>query len=96
MKKNTIYRISLVFCLLFMLTISVRAYTERDMLQKAVGSEEQLKQILMKNQSWIPYPAYNDRAGWDALLGEKYKTALIREGEKLLNYEWLLVRATVL
>lgn len=93
MKKNTIYR-SLVFCLLFMLTISVRAYTERDMLQKAVGSEEQLKQILMKNQSWIPYPAYNDRAGWDALLGEKYKTALIREGEKLLNYEWLLVRAT--
>lgn len=94
MKKNTIYRISLVFCLLFMLTISVRAYTERDMLQKAVGSEEQLKQILMKNQSWIPYPAYNDRAGWDALLGEKYKTALIREGEKLLNYEWLLVRAT--
>lgn len=51
MKKNTIYRISLVFCLLFMLTISVRAYTERDMLQKAVGSEEQLKQILMKNQS---------------------------------------------
>ncbi|RGM49103.1 heparinase [Bacteroides sp. OM08-11] len=77
-----------------MLTISVRAYTERDMLQKAVGSEEQLKQILMKNQSWIPYPAYNDRAGWDALLGEKYKTALIREGEKLLNYEWLLVRAT--
>ena len=94
MKKNTIYRISLVFCLLFMLTISVRAYTERDMLQKAVGSEEQLKQILMKNQSWIPYPAYNDRAGWDALLGEKYKTVLIREGEKLLNYEWLLVRAT--
>lgn len=27
-------------------------------------------------------------------MGEKYKTALIREGEKLLNYEWLLVRAT--
>lgn len=94
MKKNTIYRISLSLCLLFMLTISARAYTERNMLQKAVGSEEQLKQILMMNQSWIPYPAYHDRAGWDALLGEKYKTDLIREGERLLNYEWLLVRAT--
>lgn len=94
MKKNTIYRISLSLCLLFMLTISARAYTERNMLQKVVGSEEQLKQILMMNQSWIPYPAYHDRAGWDALLGEKYKTDLIREGERLLNYEWLLVRAT--
>ena len=44
MKRNTFYRIFISFCLLFMAGISAHAYTERNLLQKAAGSEEQLKE----------------------------------------------------
>ena len=36
------------------------AYTERNLLQKAAGSEELLKEVLVMNQKWVPYPAYKD------------------------------------
>lgn len=93
MKRNTFYRIFISFCLLFMAGISAHAYTERNLLQKAAGSEEQLKEALVMNQKWVPYPAYNDRVGWDELLGTN-KESLIRAGEKMLNYEWKVIRAT--
>ena len=93
MKKNTLFRIFLSFCLLVVAGVSAHAYTERNLLQKAAGSEEQLKEVLVMNQKWVPYPAYTDRAGWDALLGADKET-LIRAGEKQLNYEWKVIRAT--
>ena len=93
MKRNTFYRIIISFCLLFMAGISAHAYTERNLLQKAAGSEELLKEVLVMNQKWVPYPAYTDRAGWDELLGTN-KENLIRAGEKMLNYEWKVIRAT--
>lgn len=93
MKRNTFYRIFISFCLLFMAGISAHAYTERNLLQKAAGSEELLKEVLVMNQKWVPYPAYTDRAGWDELLGTN-KENLIRAGEKMLNYEWKVIRAT--
>lgn len=93
MKRNTFYRIFISFCLLFMAGISAHAYTERNLLQKAAGSEEQLKEALVMDQKWVPYPAYNDRAGWNELLGTN-KESLIRAGEKMLNYEWKVIRAT--
>lgn len=94
MKKHRLYRILTLVVLFFTITSSTWAYTERNFLLKSVGSEEQLKSLLLMNQTWIPYPAYADRAGWDTLLGEQNKAALIREGENLLSYEWKLVRAT--
>lgn len=48
---------------------------------------------LVLNQAWMPYPAYSDRAGWDKLLGG-YKDAMIKQGEKYLGFEWLVLRAT--
>ena len=93
MKKNTLCRIILSFCLLIVAGVSAHAYTERNLLQKAAGSEEQLKEALVMNQKWVPYPAYTDRAGWDELLGTN-KENLIRAGEKMLNYEWKVIRAT--
>ena len=93
MKKNTLFRIFLSFCLLVVAGVSAHAYTERNLLQKAAGSEEQLKEVLVMNQKWVPYPAYTDRAGWDELLGTN-KESLIRAGEKMLNYEWKVIRAT--
>ena len=42
---------------------------------------------------WFPYPDYSDRQGWEDLLGEA-APALIRSGERYLDYEWQIVKAT--
>ena len=68
------------------------AYTERNMLQKATD-ETTLKNVLVMQQAWVPYPAYTDRTAWDALMGPN-KQRLIEAGEKLLNYKWQLIPAT--
>ena len=42
---------------------------------------------------WYPFPAYEDRAGWDRLTGDM-KAALIKQGNKYLEYEWKIAKAT--
>lgn len=85
--KKTITFISLVLC-----SVCAFCYTERNLLEKQ-ATLEQLKGMLVMNQEWVSYPAYNDRAGWDTLL-EKYKKQYIRCGEKRLDYQWKVIRAT--
>jgi len=62
------------------------------MLQNAADLS-QVKSALIMNQEWIPYPAYSDRAGWDNFLGDT-KEDFIKQGEKQLDYEWKVVKAT--
>ena len=57
-----------LFALLLGMVLHVSAYTERNILQSK-ATEAQLKDMLITNQKWVPYPAYTDRAGWDKLLG---------------------------
>lgn len=52
-----------------------------------------LKEILVTNQVWVKYPAYSDRQAWDAFLGN-YREEAIRRGEKQLDYQWQIVKAT--
>lgn len=94
MKRYVHYRISAFIILLFAVSCSLWAYTERNLLQKVAGSEEQLKKVLVMNQTWVPYPAYTNRAAWDALFDNQEKENLIRAGEKLLNYQWKVINAT--
>lgn len=93
MKKNMVSRTWSTLFLLLLITTASHAYTERNLLQNAV-SKEQLKEILVMDAAWVPYPAYTDREGWNAMLSDKDKQALIRAGEKMLNYRWQVVRAT--
>lgn len=88
---KTLKQISLI-CLLSLFVFQLSAYTEKNMLQKAADLS-QVKSSLIMNQEWVPYPAYNDRAGWDNLLGET-KENFIKQGEKQLDYEWKVVKAT--
>lgn len=74
------------------ISFKANAYTERNMLQKA-ADETTLKNVLVMQQAWVPYPAYTDRTAWDALMGPN-KQRLIEAGEKLLNYKWQLIPAT--
>ena len=85
--KRIITFISFVLC-----SVCAFCYTERNLLEKQ-ATLEQLKGMLVMNQEWVTYPAYNDRAGWDAFLGE-YKEHYIRRGERRLDYKWQVVRAT--
>lgn len=89
MKSTQTLLLSLLF---FWIAIPVQAYTERDLLQQA-STLQHLESVLLKEQKWVPYPAYTDRTGWDNLLKE-YKETFIRQGEKKLNYEWKVVPAT--
>jgi hypothetical protein len=67
------------------------AYTERNLLQQR-SNIASLKEALVMNQKWVPYPAYNDRTGWNQFFGE-YKEDFIRLGEKQLNYQWQVIKA---
>lgn len=72
--------------------LQVKAYEKRDMLQKKADLNR-LKSSLILNQKWVPYPAYNDRNGWDKLTSAA-KDEIIGKGEAALKYEWEVVTAT--
>lgn len=45
---------------------------------------------LVTDQGWVPYPAYADRDGWNAFLGE-YQPILVAKGEKSLGFDWVTI-----
>lgn len=81
-----------VILLLICFSTQTFAYTERNLLQKS-ADQQTVKNSLLMDQKWVPYPAYSDRAGWDKFLGD-YKQEFIKNGEKYLNYEWKVVKAS--
>ena len=82
----------LLFILLLFVAVNIFAYTEKNLLEQKTNIES-LKATLITNQKWVPYPQYADRKGWDNLLAES-KDDLIKEGEKYLNYQWQIIKAT--
>lgn len=82
----------LTAAILLLNTLCIFAYTERNMLVKQ-ADEKKLKEILILNQEWVTYPDYTDRSGWDTFLGS-FKDEYIRRGEKRLNYQWQVIKAT--
>lgn len=83
---------SILFALLCLYSVVVDAHSNRNLLQKAADLE-MIKSVLVTNQEWVTYPTYTDRAGWDKLFGNT-KEEIVRRGEKQLNYEWKVVKAT--
>lgn len=85
-------RILSLLGLLLLVALPSKAYEERNLLQHA-ATVEQIKESLVMNQQWVPYPAYQDRQGWDQFLGS-HKDGIIRDGEKYLGFTWKVVKAT--
>lgn len=82
-----------VICTLELLfSASVYAYQKKDLVQQ-LGDREKVKSTLVMNQEWVKYPAYNDRPGWNTLLGDD-KTNLIKKGEEQLHFQWKVVTAS--
>lgn len=87
--KN-IFTCILLFCVLS--AIDLHAYSEKNLLMQSISFED-LKESLIMDQKWVPYPDYNDRSAWNKLLGSD-RVTIILNGEKYLNHEWLVVKAT--
>lgn len=92
MKNHSLLRMWTICCML-LFTTAMFAYTERNLLQNSV-TKEQLKEALVMNGAWVPYPAYSDREGWNSLLNDEDRQTLINAGEKMLDYKWQVIRAT--
>ncbi len=77
---------------LILISSSVFAQEKRNLLTNTF-SRSFVTEALVNDDSWVRYPNYNDRAGWEKFpkeLREKY----IKEGEKYLDFVWPVVRAT--
>ena len=85
-------RIIAVVCFLFVALTQTQAYTERNLLRQKTDVSA-LKQMLVMNQQWVPYPAYSNRQGWNRFLGTN-KENLILLGEEKLNYQWQVITAS--
>lgn len=83
---------SIFLLILCCFVLSMHAYEERNLL-KNKATKEQVKESLVMNQKWVPYPAYTDRQGWDKFLGAN-KDYYIKRGESKLHFDWKVVRAT--
>ena len=78
--------------LLAVVWLPAQAYEKRNLLENA-ATEAQVRQYLVTDRKWVPYPAYDDRAGWDRLIGDS-KEDIIKAGQQYLDYHWTVVRAT--
>ncbi len=85
------YRFIYSLCLLLLAT-AIHAQTNRNLLVQA-ATESQLAGYLQPNHTWVKYPLYADRAGWDKYTGT-VKDSLIANGSKFLTYQWKTVPAT--
>lgn len=86
MKNTTLLLIFLGASLL------AHASADRNLLSQH-NTPEKLADMLVMNRDWVPYPAYINRAAWDELLGDN-KDGLIKRGEKQLDYQWQVIKAT--
>lgn len=82
----------LIILLFLFIGMQSYAYENRNLLQHAADMEK-LKNVLLTEQKWVKYPAYVDREGWSELVG-KHRRNFIEQGEKFLDYEWKVVKAT--
>lgn len=44
--------------------------------------------------NWLPLPSYEDRQGWQELMGQEQSERFIKAGERYLDYEWKAIPAT--
>lgn len=68
------------------------APTPRNLLQQQ-ATVQQVKEKLLALKEWVPYPAYHNRAGWTQMT-EGPAARLISQGEKQLEYQWKVIKAT--
>lgn len=81
--------LTLFFAIIFLHTTMS---AERNLLAGNFNPET-ISKALTPAQKWVPYPDYNKRDAWEALFGRN-RDNIIKRGERQLNYQWQVIRAT--
>ena len=89
MKKR--YFLFLTAALLLLSAVAAGAQQPRHIIKTRWDSIDKSD---IRPGAWRPYPAYRDRAAWDALLDDGLKEQFILAGEKMLDYPWITIKAT--
>lgn len=82
----------LLFLILTISLHSLLASNTRNILVQNQSSDK-IAETLLSDRQWVPYPNYSNRIGWNNLLGDN-KAALIKRGERYLDYQWQYIPAT--
>ena len=82
--------ISFIVFSLFLLNVSMAK--ERNLLVNNITKEE-LSKVLIGGTSWVPFPAYSDRAAWETISPD-VRRSVIKMGEEALESDWPTVKAS--
>ncbi len=86
-----IIRKILPFCIC-LLAMMPQANAQKGPLEAKLSGRK-VSDLILPATGWVSYPAYLDRAAWDKMTGDRREDA-IKAGEKFLNYNWEVVKAT--
>ncbi len=86
--------LKLIFLLaLLLFSLSSYGYEKRDLLQNKAQTPGNLHKHLLSKETWIPFPAYDNRDAWKTIT-EPFYDQIIEKGEKALSHQWQVVEAT--
>ena len=77
----------------FLIFISVQLQAQQQNLLSGKFTADELKNKLIPQANWIPFPKPDDKAGW-AKADQEMLAAILKEAESYLNYEWPYIPAT--
>lgn len=81
----------LLSILLVLPAVSSSAYEARHWLRD-MATPDELGSLIVSPEEWTGAPAYADREGWTAFLGDT-RNEYVRRGEKVLDYQWQVITA---
>lgn len=92
-RSNKILILVILIASVFLVFVVSAQQNKRRNLLTGKYSEEFVGQSLVKGTSWVHFPVYSDRQGWESV-PDQIRKKYISEGEKYLTYEWKSVPAT--
>ncbi len=82
------------FLLVILISFAGNAlYAQQQNLLSGKYSSEELKQLLIPQAEWMPFPKLNDREGWSKADAAMMKSILAK-AESFLDYDWPNIPAT--
>ena len=82
----------LIILLLCIFGLQSMQAKDRNLLTSAYPADV-VSRYLPKDSRWVPYPDYEDREGWTALVC-RFQSDMISLADRYLDYQWQVVKAT--
>jgi hypothetical protein len=85
---------TILITILLHISISYGLYAQKENLLSSKYSATELRQILIPQSEWTPFPRIDDREGW-AKADQSMLQASISQAEKFIDYDWPTIPATL-